>query len=56
MANFTNNYIPKYVPDNLKWFQSDGLMTSIDKLKYDNFIRNIDEHFKNTSYKFQYYP
>lgn len=44
--NFTNNYIPEYVFDNLQWYQRDGLMTYIDKLKYDNFIR--DEHFKIT--------
>lgn len=44
--NFTNNYIPEYVFDNLQWYQRDGLMTYIDKLKYNNFIR--DEHFKIT--------
>ena len=48
MSNFTNNYIPEFVPDNLPWYERDGLMTYIDKLKYDDFIRFTDSHFKNT--------
>ena len=48
MANFTNNYVLEYVPDNLKWCGRDGVMTYIDKLKYDNFIKNTDEHFEKT--------
>ena len=46
MTNYTNNYIPKYVPDNLEWYERDGLMTYIDMLKYDNFIKDTDSHFK----------
>ena len=46
--NFTNNYIPEYVPENLKWHELDGLMTYIDKLKYDNFIKDSDDHFERT--------
>ena len=49
MACFTNNYVPEYVPDNLKWCDRDGLMIYIDKLKYDNFIKNTDEHFEKTA-------
>ena len=45
--NFSNNCIPEYVPDNLKWYERDGLMKYINKLKYDDFISNTDEHFKN---------
>ena len=48
MTNYTNNYIPKYVPDNLEWYERDDLMTYIDMLKYDNFIKDTDSHFKKT--------
>ena len=48
MTNYANNYIPKYVPDNLEWYERDGLMTYIDILKYDNFIKDTDSHFKKT--------
>ena len=44
--NFTNNYIPEFVPDNLKWYERDSLMTYIDRLKYDNFIKDTDRHFE----------
>ena len=44
--NFTNNYIPEFVPDNLKWYERDSLMTYIDKLKYDNFIKDTGRHFE----------
>ena len=47
MSNFTNNYISEYVPDNLTWYERDGLMSYIDKLKYDNFVKDTDSHFKN---------
>lgn len=45
-SNFTNNYIPEFVLDNLNWYQRDGPMTYIDKLKYDNFVIDTDAHFK----------
>ena len=41
MSNFTNNYIPEYVPDNLPLYERDGLMTYIDKLKYDDSLTVI---------------
>ena len=46
--NFTNNYIPEYVPENWKWYEWDGLMTYIDKLKYDSLIKDSDGHFQRT--------
>lgn len=46
--NFTNNYIPEHVSDKLLWYESDGLMTYIDKLKYNNFARDRDAHLKKT--------
>ena len=48
ISNFTSNYIPEYVPNNLKWYERDGLMTYIDQLKYNSFVRNTDEHFEKT--------
>ena len=43
---FLNNYIPEYISDNLPWFERNGLMTYIDKLKYDNFVKDLDSHFR----------
>ena len=45
---FQNNYIPKYVPSDLNWYERDRLMTYIDQLKYEEFIKDIDGHFQNT--------
>ena len=42
-----NKYIPDHVNQNLKWYEHDGLLTYIDELKYKDFIRNADAHFKN---------
>ena len=30
---FANKYIPKYVPEDLPWYERDGLLTYIDQLK-----------------------
>ena len=42
-----NTFIPKYVPDNLKWYEKDGLDTWYLKNKCDDFLMNTDEHFEN---------
>ena len=42
-----NVFIPKYVPDNLKWHEKDGLETWYRKNKCDEFLSNTDLHFKN---------
>lgn len=44
---FLNNYLPEYISDSLPWFERDGLMTYIDKLKYDSFVKELDSHFGN---------
>ena len=41
-----NKYIPSYVPDNLKWFERDGLETWYKKNKCDEFLSNTDLHFE----------
>ena len=43
---FTNKYIPKYVPEDLTWYERDGLLTYIDQLKYKDFI--LTPMLKNT--------
>lgn len=46
--NCANNYIPQYVPDNLPWYERGGLITYINKVKYENFMKDTDKHFENT--------
>ena len=43
-----NKYIPKHIPDNLRWYERDGLLTYIDKLKCDRVLEDPDKHFKET--------
>ena len=43
-----NNYIAEYVPDNLPWYERDGVMAYIDILECDNFIKDIGSHFENS--------
>ena len=45
---FANNYIPKYVSEDLTWYERDGLLTDIDQLKYKDFISDPNNHIKNT--------
>ena len=46
--NLANNYIPPFVPQNLKWYERDGLMTWYDQTKCKEFLQNLDNHFENT--------
>ena len=46
MAKCDNKYILKYVPNNLKWCERDGLETWHLQNKCNDFINNTDEHFK----------
>ena len=45
---FANNYIPKYVPEDLPWYERDGLLTYIDQLKYKEYISDPDAAVQNT--------
>lgn len=38
-----NKSIPEFVTDNLLWYESHDLMTYIDKLKGDRFLKNPNE-------------
>ena len=42
---YTNTYIPEYVPDNLKWYERDGLDTLYKKNKCDEFLEDTDRYF-----------
>ena len=41
-----NKYIPKYVPNDLKWYEKDGLDTWYLQNKHTDFLMDTDEHFK----------
>ena len=45
---FDNDYIPKYVPEDLPWYEREGLLTYIDQMKYKEFISDPDAAVKNT--------
>ena len=40
-----NNFIPKYTPGNLKWYEKDGLDTWYLRNKCEDFLKNTDLHF-----------
>ena len=44
-----NKFIPKYVPNNLKWCERDGLDTWYLQNKCNVFLIDTDEHFKETN-------
>ena len=44
---YVNQYIPKYVEPNLKWYERNGLLNSVDHSKYEQFERNRDTYSKN---------
>ena len=47
-TNNMNTYVPKFVPDNLPWYERDGLITWYDQQKCEDFLRDNDKHFKET--------
>ena len=42
-----NKFIPKYIPNDLKWYEKDGLDTWYLKNKCGEFINNTDIYFTN---------
>ena len=40
-----NNFIPKYVSGNLKWYEKDGLDTWYLRNKCEDVLKNTDLHF-----------
>ena len=43
---FVNKYVPEYVPQGLKWYERDGLMTYIDQLNDERFSEDPDVYLK----------
>ena len=41
-----NEFIPKYVPNNLKWYERDGLGTWYLQNKCNEFLEDTDLHLK----------
>ena len=37
-----NNYVPEYVPENLPWYERDGLLTWYDQEKCKEFLEDPD--------------
>ena len=46
--NIANKYVPDFVPDDLKWYKRDGLLTWCDQIKCKRFLEDPDRHFNNT--------
>ena len=42
-----NTYIPKFVPNNLPWYERDGLNTWYEQNKFNDFLKDPDKHFEN---------
>lgn len=41
-----NTFVPPYVPENLKWFERDGLETWYRQSKCSEFLEDTDSHFQ----------
>ena len=46
MSNCVNNYIPKFFPKDLLWYERNQLRTWYDQVKCENFLRDTGKHFK----------
>ena len=42
-----NTFVPKFIPDNLKQYERDGLETWYLRNKCSEFLEDTDSHFKN---------
>ena len=45
--NLANKFVPKFVSNNLPWYERDGLMTWHEKGKCSDFLEDTDKHFQN---------
>ena len=43
-----NTFVPKFISDNLKWYERDGLETWYLRNKCSAFLEDTDSHFKNS--------
>ena len=46
--NTANKYVPDFVPNDLKWYERDGLLTWYDQIKCERFLEDPDRNFNNT--------
>ena len=46
-----NTHIPKFVPNNLPWYESNGLNTWYEQNKCNDFPEDSDKHFENLQIK-----
>ena len=42
-----NHVVPRYVANDLPWYERDGLMKWYDQVKCQEFLEDTDKHFKN---------
>ena len=49
MSLNTNTLIPKYIPNNLKWNEKDGLDTWYLEGKCNDFLEDVDNYFSNVN-------
>ena len=42
-----NVFVPKFIPNNLKWYEPDGLNTWYEQGKCQDFLDDLDSHFQN---------
>ena len=42
-----NTFIPKFVPNNLLWYERDGLNTWYEQNKCNDLLEDPDQHFEN---------
>ena len=42
------NYIPPFVPEDLKYYERDKLISWYDQIKRKEFLQNLNNHFENT--------
>ena len=49
MTTPMNTYVPNFVPNDLPWYERDGLMTWYDKCKCDDFLRDTGKHLKEAN-------
>lgn len=41
----TNSYVPKFLPENLTWYERDGLIMWYDQGKCRDFLKDTKKHF-----------
>ena len=47
MGKLDNTFVPKHIPDNLKWYKRDGLETWYLRNKCSEFLEDTNSHFRN---------